>query len=331
MKIFKPLNQSLLYKSFEADRSFYLCTAVISFFSFESSPVLLSDPDLWKFLSPELGKDAILDMCMPKPRGEVLVTGRCYASEGKDSAGEVSLKTGPIDKTLYVFGDRFWQYENPLIQSISDPLHFTEIDISYDNAFGGPEFEKNPLGKGAAPVEIDTGELIQPLPNIEMPETLIGSPDDRPDPAGFGPIDLTWPQRMEKVGTYDQKWLEELFPGLAADMDPTFFNVAPEDQWSDGFFNGDELFEIKGMHPEKKILSSKLPGIKSRCFINQKTEEGEVFKEIKTNLDTVWLFPHAERGIIIWRGVTEIQTDDAEDILHMLVAYERVKDEPKSF
>jgi uncharacterized protein YjbI with pentapeptide repeats len=331
MKTIKPLNQSLLYKTFEADRSFYLCAAVISFFSFESSPALLSDPALWKFVGPELGKDAMLDMCMPKPRGEVLLTGRCYAPKGKASAGKVSLKTGPIDKTLFVFGNRYWKKAAGIVGTISDPEPFEEMEISYENAFGGAEYKKNPLGKGFGSLVSDAGTKIHPLPNIENPDELIGSPKDRPDPAGFGPLDLTWPQRMEKVGTYDQKWLEDLFPGLAADMDPTYFNVAPEDQWIDGFFNGDESFEIKGMHPEKKILSSRLPGIKSRCFINQKTKEGEAFKEIKTSLDTVWIFPHAEKGIIIWRGVAEIQTDDAEDILHMLVAYERINDEPKPF
>ena len=332
MKAIKPLSQCLLYKTFEANRSFYLCTAVISFFSFQSSPSLLSEPDLWKFESSELGKDAMLDLCMPKPKGEILVVGRCFTPEAKPvPAYEVRLKIGSIDKTLHVYGDRFWKRKGGLVKVISDPMPFTEMPVSYENAFGGPEYKKNPLGKGHTQIKTETGDTVHPLPNIEDPTNLIDSPKKKPDPAGLGSIDLTWPQRMDKVGTYDQKWLEELFPGLAADMDPTYFNVAPEDQWIDGFFNGDESFEIKGMHPEKKTLSSRLPGIKSRCFINQKTKEGEAFQEIKTSLDTVWIFPHAEKGIIIWRGVSEIQTDDAEDILHMLVAYERINDEPKPF
>jgi len=331
MKAIRPLCQGLLYKTFEANRSFYLCTAIIGFFSFESSSTLLSEPDLWRFASSELGKDAMLDMCMPKPKGEVLVIGKCFAPEGKPvPAYEVRLQIGPIDKTFYVFGDRFWERKAGVLKTISDPHPFTEMTISYENAFGGPDYKKNPLGKGHAPVKSDTGETVHPLPNIEDPRDLIDSPKKKPDPAGFAPIDLTWPQRMDKVGTYDQKWLEELFPGLAADMDPTYFNTAPEDQWMDAFFKGDESFEIKGMHPGKIVLQAKLPGIKSRCFINQKTRDGEAFKEIKTSLDTVWLFPHAEKGIVIWRGVAEIQTDDAEDILHILVAYERIDDTPRS-
>jgi uncharacterized protein YjbI with pentapeptide repeats len=330
MKVIKPINQSMLYKTFEADRSFYVCATIISFFSFESSPTLLPESDLWKFAGSELGKEAMLDMCMPKPQGEVLVIGRCFAPKGVPvSASEVRLRIGPIDKTLYVFGDRFWKRKGGMLKTISDPVPFTEMPVSYENAFGGPEYKKNPLGKGHVPVKSDKGETVHPLPNIEDPRDLIDSPKKKPEPAGFGPIDLTWPQRMDKVGTYDQKWLEELFPGLAADMDPTYFNMAPEDQWIDTFFNGDESAEIRGMHPEKKTVKAMLPGIKSRCFVNQKTRNGEEFKEVKTSLDTVWLFPHAEKGIILWRGVNEIQTDDAEDILHMLVAYERISDEPK--
>jgi uncharacterized protein YjbI with pentapeptide repeats len=332
MKVIKPLNQSLLYKTFEAKRSFYLCTTIISFFSFESSPTLFSEPDLWRFASSELGKEAMLDLCMPKPRGEVLVTGRCYAPGGKPvPAYEVRLQMGPVNKTLHVFGDRFWKRKGGVFKTISDPMPFTEMAVSYENAFGGPEYKKNPLGKGHAPIKTGTGDSVHPLPNIENPTKLIDSPKNKPEPAGFGPIDFTWPQRMDKVGTYDQKWLEELFPGLAADMDPTYFNVAPEDQWIDTFFNGDESVEIKGMHPDKKTVQAKLPGVKSRCFINKKTRNGEEFEEIKTSLDTVWLFPHAGKGITIWRGVAEIQTDDAEDILHLLVAYERINEEPKSF
>jgi uncharacterized protein YjbI with pentapeptide repeats len=331
MKAIKPLNQSLLYKAFEANRSFYLCTTIISFFSFESSPTLLSEPDLWKFAGSELGKEAVLDMCMPKPNAEVLVSGKCFASEGKPvSAYEVRLQIGPINKTLYVFGDRVWKRKAGILQVISDPLSFTEMDITYENAFGGPEYKKNPLGKGHAPVKTGSGKATHPLPNVEDPRDLIDSPKKKPDPAGFGPLDLTWPQRMEKAGTYDQKWLDKLFPGLAEDIDWTFFNAAPEDQHIEGFFKGNEPFEIKGMHPEKPLIQANLPGFKSRCFINQKTANGEEFKEIKTSLDTVWLFPHAEKGIITWRGVTEIQTDDAEDILHMLVAYERTEDTPRS-
>ena len=331
MKVIKTRKQSISFQVFKDDKSYHLSAAVLHFFSFNRSS-LLPETELWKFITEELGKEAMIDMGFPKPRGEVLVSGKCFVPDGEPvPACEVRLRFGPIDKTLYVFGDRFWQYENPLIQSISEPLHFKEIDISYGNAFGGLEFENNPLGKGAAPVETDTGELIQPLPNIEMPEALIGSPDDRPDPAGFAPIDLTWPQRMSKMGTYDDTWLKERFPGFAADMDPTCLNDAQPDQWTDDFFKGDEPFELHNMHPEEPVLGGKLPGFRTRVFINQKTDDSESFREIGMHAETAWFFPHAKKGVLIHRGVTEINTDDAEDILHLMAAYESLDEAPLSF
>jgi len=152
MKTIKPFKQSVLCKTFEAGRSFYLCTAIMSFFPLASSPTLLSEQDLWEFADSELGKDAMLDMCMPKPKGEVLVVGRCFTPEAKPvPAYEVHLKIGPIDKTLYVFGDRFWGRKAGVLKTISDPLPFTKMAISYENAFGGPNYKKNPLGKGTLP------------------------------------------------------------------------------------------------------------------------------------------------------------------------------------
>jgi uncharacterized protein YjbI with pentapeptide repeats len=331
MKVLKPLSQSLLYKIFEEEKKCYLSVAILSFFPFDLTRGLLSEIDLWKFTGSEFGKDAMLDMCMPKPNGEVLVVGKCFAPGSEPvRASEVSLCIGSIDKSLYIFGDRFWRRKGGIVKVISDPLPFTEMDISYENAFGGPDYKKNPLGKGQAPVKTETGDKHHPLPNIENPRDLIDSPKKKPAPAGFAPIDLTWPQRFDKAGTYDQKWQRERFPGLAEDIDWTFFNAAPEDQHIEGFFKGDEPFEIKGMHPEKPLIQAKLPGVKSRCFINQETKQGELFKEIDTRLDTIWLFPHAEKGILLFRGTVEVRTDDAEDVLHMLLAYERVHNKPRS-
>jgi uncharacterized protein YjbI with pentapeptide repeats len=330
MLIFKPFTQPIIHKVFENSDGYKLSAGILGFFLFETGSGLLSEIDLWKFVAGELGS-TILDSGMPKHRGEVLVIGKCFAREGKPvPASQVRLNIGPVEKTLSLFGDRFWNRKAGIFKVQSDPVPFAEMPVSYENAFGGPDFKENPLGKGHAPIELDDGRKIHPLPNIETPRSLIDSPKKKPNPAGFGPLDPMWPQRMKKAGTYDKKWQKERFPGFPADMDPTFFNAAPEDQQIEGFFRGDETFEIENMHPEKSLIQGKLPAIKTRCFINRKTGDGELFEEIGTRLDTVWLFPHAEKGVIIHRAVTKVKTDDAEDVLHLMVAYERLSDNPKS-
>ncbi|MBW2093724.1 MAG: DUF2169 domain-containing protein [Deltaproteobacteria bacterium] len=330
MKVIKPLKQGVLYKTFENNNRPYFVVTVFSFFPFTPAGHLLSEIDMWKFTARELGKEAILDLGMPKPRGEVVLTGSFFSPNGSPvPGGKVRIKLAGIEKTLYVFGNRSWKRGSGGLMKITEPEPIMIIDISYENAFGGSGFPLNPVGKGLELIPTQNGKDLLPLPNVENPEALITSPKDRPEPAGFAPLDMMWPQRASKAGTFDEKWLNERFPGLAEDLDWTYYNTAPADQQIEGFFTGDEPFEIEGMHPQKQSLTGTLPGIRSRCFINQEIKGRPVFKEIELHPDTVWLFPHAERGIVTCRGTIETLTDDADDITHLLVAYERLSDDKK--
>ena len=326
MKTIKPLRLGLLHKVYEEKRRFFFVPTIIAFFPFDNPSELISEMDLWKTIAAVM-KDTVLDMGMPKLRGEVLVVGTCYPPERARPAPAcpVRLKLGAIDKTLDVFGDRHWVRKGG-VEVISDPIPFTEMEMSYQNAFGGEGYGQNPVGKGAVPVP--SGEAsLHPLPNVEDPKGLIVSPKDRPAlPAGFGPYDFTWPQRFSKAGTYDKKWLDHLFPGFAEDMDWSIFNAAPEDQWVSGFFEGGEAFSIENMHSEKPVLASHLPTVRTRCFITQKEGDKEGFKEILMRPETVWLFPNIGRGLLLFRGGAEIATDDGEDILQIVIACEDLND-----
>lgn len=323
MKTIKPQRLGLLTKVYEDDGAPHLVVTLLVFFSFRGARRVLPEVELWKFVGAELGTDAILDEGMWKPRGEVLVTGRCFAPGGAPCpATYVRVQIGRVDKKLYVIGDRIWKHGVP-----SDPVPFTEMPITWQRAFGGPGFPQNPLGKGESAVQTEQG-TAQPLPNVELPDCLVRSPRERPPPASFGPIDLAWPQRFSKVGTYDRAWLEERFPGFAKDLDPSFFNTAPEDQRIEGWFRGDEPFVIENMHPGEPRLEAALPAVSARCFMQRRTPDGEVLREIPTRIDTVRLFPHAERGIAVFRGVARVREDDASDVLVLLCGLEAM-DAPK--
>jgi uncharacterized protein YjbI with pentapeptide repeats len=317
MKVIKPQRLGLLARTFEHDGAFQFTVSVLAFFTFERPQELLPEVALWKFLPPELGKDVALDVGMPKSRAEVLLTARAYPVGRKPQAAcSVRLRLGPVDKTLQVVGERFWKGGAP-----TRPIPFTELPLTYANAYGGEGYPQNPLGKGFAPVRTATGEL-HPLPNIEDPRQLVRSPKDKRLPAGFGPYDLTWPQRFSMTGTYDEKWLKERFPGFAKDIDWGFFNTAPEDQQLEGFLQGDEPFTLEHMHPDKPLLQGRLPRLRMRAFINQQTGKGEELLELPTRLDTVHLFPHAERGVLVFRGVTRVNEDDGADVRQLMVACE---------
>jgi uncharacterized protein YjbI with pentapeptide repeats len=332
MRIFKPLELSLQHKQFSWQGKHHISVSIMIGFPMSGGELLL-EQDLWQLIPEALGKDQILDMGMPKPNAEVLVTGKAYAP-GKEpvKSSAVGLKVGDIKKELVVYGNRYWG-----LTGIGEPEKFTQMPVDYAHAFGGKDYKKNPLGIGMDDVDY-FGEMRTPLPNIESVDSIISSKGQTPDPAGFAPLDIMWPQRASMIGTYDDKWLQQRAPGYADDLDWRHFNTAPADQWLDGYFIGGEEFYLINMHPQKTKLEGTLPAYRARCFVNQKpAPDGEAtplkqdpssfnFREIDMKAETLWFLPEAETGLLIYRGTLAVETDDASDIEHMMVAYENLAD-----
>jgi uncharacterized protein YjbI with pentapeptide repeats len=319
MKVLKPQRLSLLTRTYEYEGKFYLAANIMAYVSFEQPRRLLSEQSMWKFAATALGKDTILDMGMPKQRGEFLVYGKCHAPAGRTvTAAMVRVKVGTLEKSLAVMGERYWE-KSGFGKLATEPATFSAIDMNYSNAFGGEGFANNPTGKGMPPTDDAAPHL---LPNIESPDKPVVFIDDRPQPAGLGPIDFTWPQRMSKAGTYDGEWLKTRFPGYAKDMDWSIFNAAQPDQWLPDYFAGNETFEITGMHPDKPVVRGQLPSCVVRCFVTLQGDASLSLREVPTRAETLALFPGSERAIVMFRGVTEITTDDGADIAHILVGAE---------
>ncbi len=330
MKVIKPLKLGLLFRTFDVKGVNYLSSTILCFCPFSGQSLLEMESSFWETVASELGKELVVDQGIPKPRGEVLVTGKFFAPGGQPvPAHKVRISIGNLQKELYVFGDRFWKRTKTGTWTITDPVPMTSMDIKYSNAFGGPNFDRNPVGKGIEPVTLESGQTAIPLPNIELPDQLIVSRRDRPEPGGFGPLDITWAQRAKKAGTYDKKWLKERFPGFAEDMDWSIFNMAPEDQQLDSFLSGDEKFFFQNMHPGKPSVEGRLPGLRTRCFVTQLLDGQQVFKEVPTHLDTVWFFPHIEKALMIFRGTVQVADEEAGDIIHLLLACEGADDDPR--
>ena len=337
MKVFKSDEHALLVKPFGIRDRNWLAVTVMFFWDLDEPDRLLTEQDLWTTLPGALGELPVLDVGMPKPRGEVLVTGRACAPRGETRLGvSVSFRVGKLGKRLEVFGDRYWRRNALGMSTISEPVPFSELPVTWANAFGGPGDARNPAGKGLRETPDPEGRPRLPLPNVEHPGSLVGSPVDRPAPAGFGPLEVTWPPRSEKAGTYGERWLRERWPHFPDDMNYEFFNTAPEDQWVEFFFQGDETIEIINMHPDRPRLQSRLPRRRPRCFLtlaaslDPASKAEDVFREVECRIDTVCLFPTIRRGMCIHRGLTEILDDEYADVHRLFLATEDTGEEPKS-
>lgn len=329
MNIVKSLHASLLHRCYSHQEKHYFVVSVLwGFDLLTGEPVL--EQDLWTAVGDNIGKGQLFDAGMPKANGELLVSGSCCAPTGKKiNAGKVSVSLGEIAKELHVFGDRHWIKGMGVGWGVSEPEYFEEMPISYLNAFGGKDYKPNPVGKGIDEVPGDTGPVV-PLPNVEYPKQIIGSPNDKPDPASLNSTDMMCEQRISYAGTYDQKYIETRMPGFPDDLDYHYFNDAARDQWNTTFFNGDESYEIRNMNPDHALLQGRLPGVRGRAFVNH-LQDGKVeFKEINTKLDTVWFLPGARLGVVVHRGLIEVAEDDASDVQAVMVANENQSDNKRS-
>ncbi|MEM9692467.1 MAG: DUF2169 domain-containing protein, partial [Myxococcota bacterium] len=162
-----------------------------------------------------------------KPRAEVLVYGSCRLP-GRVTSTELTLGVGNWSKTVIVTGDRRWRDGKP-----TPPELFDEMPLDFTRAFGGESSLTNPAGIG-----LDDGRL----PNLELPEDRITSPEARPAPAALNGINPAWPTRRGKRGTaYGPGYARKRAPYHAEDFDWTYFMAAPADQWiPGGYLKGDE-------------------------------------------------------------------------------------------
>ncbi len=321
MKTVKPLRLSVITRPFLRQAEQRLAVTTLCMVSMNAKPVLTPEPEFWKTLSEELGPATAIDLGIPKVRAEMLATGFAYTAHQQEKTFcAARLQVGNLEKDLAVFGDRFWIGARP-----SPPQPFEAMRVDWTRAYGGPGFADNPLGRGHG-METVNGHEVQRVPNIEDPAHRLHHPGDRPEPAGFGPLDIAWPRRLRLIGKqYDGHWRENLFPGFAEDMDWQLFNAAPADQ---RFQDAAEIapgtpYTVWNMHPETPIQQGRLPQWRALAVIARHRLPGQI-EEVPQRLTTAWFFPHLERVVLVFHGETHIDEDDASDISHVMPALEAV-------
>jgi hypothetical protein len=194
------------------------------------------------------------DVALGKTKVDVLVNGTAFAPNGGHAERlHVTLSVGELRKSLLVSGNRFWILGTP-----SAPQPFETMPIRYERAFGGTNSSdplkvqsdpRNPVGVGFAGALPASPDIVTEIANIEYPDSQISSPQDRPPPAGFGPLCRFWTPRSDYAGTYDAEWLRSGYPLLPKDFDVRFFECAPRDQQL-AAIDGGEVVRITNMTPD---------------------------------------------------------------------------------
>lgn len=308
MKVIKPLRLGVMSRPYYKMHTPYLGIAVLALVDMGEKPLLRPETELWQLAQNELSRyGGIVDLAYPKHYAEYLVVGHAWPHSAlSENVCRVSITLGEKQKSLIVCGDREWQGD-----TLTAPRPFSSMPLDWSRAYGGVNCPENPLGIGAPQAEEHTAP--SPWPNIELP----GQPAI---PAGFGPIDITWPARQAFIGTqYDEAWVQRGAVGFADDMNPRLFNMAPADQqWNCVALPEGLSYRIENMHPQQALLEGKLPSWLARCFVHHTIGGEETFSEIPLRPTTVWFLPHLEKIILVYHGAMPLEDDDAHSV-HMLM------------
>jgi hypothetical protein len=248
------------------------------------------------------------DYAHRKPKCDVLLNGSAYAPKyQKVERVTVSLQVGSMIKSFDVVGNRRWQ-AGMLATTASRIEPFSQMPISYDNAFGGADrsredpltfryYPTNHAGKGFH--EYTDAKFVdgKPLPNTEETGHLVTSPRGKYKPMAFGAIGRAWQQRARYAGTYNQKWIEEQAPFWPDDFDYRYFQSAPEDQQIP-YPQGDEEVVLKNLTPDG-ICRFRLP--KMRMPVVLIPVEGQE-RQADNAIDTLLIEPDKKRFMLTWRA-----------------------------
>ncbi|MCX8101688.1 MAG: DUF2169 domain-containing protein [Geminicoccaceae bacterium] len=242
-----------------------------------------------------------------KPRCDLLVNGTARAPEGRPvERVTVGVACGPVRKLVQVVGDRVWRQAGATVGP-SAPAPFTSMPVRLDRAFGGvddadpeeaqpPAWAANPFGRGWHRVKNQGRIAGRPLPNLEYPGEPVTVPWGDYRPAGLGLLPRSVPQRLRYGGTYDQRWLEEVFPFLPADFDERYHQAAPEDQRPPWPAGGDEVV-LLNLTPQGRTRF-RLPVVDLPVvLIGRDGSE----REKRPVLDTILIEPEERRVCLLWR------------------------------
>jgi uncharacterized protein YjbI with pentapeptide repeats len=288
-----------------------------------ASGVVLPTEDSWEWITQRFAGMAF-DRGLKKSVGTFAVHGKAYAlTEAQGEGVAVQVQVGPRQKRLHVFAPRIWRKGLLGWSAVLDGRLGT-VPLDFEHAFGGTAYSDNPDGQGY--VFDEKAYADSSLAQIESADFPVRDPGDHPLPATFLPLPPQSSARTGFMGTLDEHWKARRAPWLPLDTDPRWFNEVAQDQCHEHYWCGDETWSVSGLHPQHPHISGTLPGLRPRLFVEY-CDSARPIVEAPLDLDTLWLFPDAERLLLLYRVQILVSDADAEDVAALGLGCER-RDDP---
>jgi hypothetical protein len=277
----------------------------------EQQPLVMSDV---YFGEPGLSAPRYeVDFAPRKPRCDILLNATAYAPGGRPTTRTpVGVRIGSWSKSFDVVGDRVWEAGLTGIGA-SATTPFVQMPITYDRAFGGTDnrsedpadhaaYMPNPVGRGFHKKLKSEWVDGAPLPNTEETGNAVTWVAGDYRPMSLGAIGRHWEPRYKYAGTYDQRWLDDVFPFLPADFDEQYYQAAPLDQQLAKPL-GEQLVTLVNLTPDGR-REFVLPHFEAPIHFFPKSGGRE---DLAAQADTILIEPDLERVLITWRATRPLK------------------------
>jgi hypothetical protein len=282
------------------------------------------------------------DLVPNKPRTDVIVNAVARTPDGVARASwpcGLRISRGGavvLEKRLVVTGPRRWEpvWKRALDEderkdwrvhrqhferwALSTPEPVASVPLRYELAYGGllarglddqgapivDDIHENPIGRGWIDAQWTDHTQAHPAPQIESGDDPIREPYRRHAPQSLGPIPCAWEPRLPRAGTYDQTWIDTIWPNWAPDYDFFYHNSAHPDLIAPGYLIGDETIALAGLSAGQALAELRLPGMAAICDFVRSDGSSE---PTRMHLDTLFLDiadedPGEWRVFLSWRA-----------------------------
>jgi len=243
------------------------------------------------------------DLFEHKPGTDVILVGHAHPPIMRSvTSVDVSLRVGPVKKTVRAFGLRAWKLSSfsGLSPGPARPIQ-EPVPLRYELAWGGMDIAEGEKPIGEPRNYVGRGVVRNPRAHVDMPAVQLEDVSGSRAPACFGAIHRHWQPRVQYAGTYDAAWMESKMPLLPDDFDARYHVGVPHDQWSPTPLWVDEPIEVLNA-TEDGVLRAQLPRLSPRFFSVVAGER----KEHATHLDTLLVDADARRVEATFRAAIPI-------------------------
>ena len=139
--------------------------------------------------------------------------------------------------------------------------------------------------------------------------------------AGMGPLSKGWPIRSRLLGALDPRRLEGTIVEIPDPFDWSYFQVAPLDQPIESL-HGDEWVVLKGMHPERDSLATRLPGAVGAARLYGQAQGLRRGRPLRLSADTLRIDVDRQICSLTWRAQFPVSGEDALAGMHLVAGVE---------